>query len=86
MRILLLAAVVAITVSACVEMESGEDESARPTRGSGGGSSSDSDLVALVVATPRDHGLEVLVAFSSVAVVIVPSLRRKNGDDAPRTT
>jgi len=65
-------------------MEGGDDESAKQGRGSGSGS--DSSIVASVVPTPRDHSLEFLVALSSVAVVIVPSLRRRSGHDAPRTT
>jgi hypothetical protein len=67
-------------------MEGSEDEGTQQGRGSGGGSGSDSSLTALVVPTPRDHSLEFLVALSSAAVVIAPSLRRKSGDDAPRTT
>jgi hypothetical protein len=81
-----MAAVVAITVSACLVTESGEDENPTPTLGVGGGSGSDISVVALVVPTPRDHSLEFLVTLSSMAVVIVPSLRRRSGDDAPRTT
>ncbi|HEX4420044.1 MAG TPA: hypothetical protein VH165_19150 [Kofleriaceae bacterium] len=60
-----------------------------PTNGTdgtdaGSGSGSDS-LVALVVPTPRDHNLEYMVGLTSMAVVIIPSLRRKRRHDATRT-
>jgi hypothetical protein len=80
-RTLLLIVVVAIAASACLSTEDGDDD-ATPELGSGSGSGS--GVVSLVVSTPRDHSLEWLVAASSVAVVVVPSLRRKRGNDAPR--
>jgi hypothetical protein len=79
-----MAAMLAITVSACLVTERSEEEN--PEVGAGGGSGSDISAAALVVSTPRDHSLEFLVTLSSVAVVIVPSLRRRSGNDAPRTT
>jgi hypothetical protein len=68
------------------------DDGAVPTNGtqdsgsgSNGGSGSDAFIAELVVPTPRDHNLEYMVGLASMAVVIVPSLRRKRRHDAARS-
>jgi hypothetical protein len=72
-----------IAGTACLVTEMHDDDGTILTNGKGSGSAAS---VALVVPTPRDHNLEYMVGLTSMAVVIVPSLRRKRRDDAARTT
>jgi hypothetical protein len=73
-----------IAGTACLVTDTHDGDGTIPTNGNQGSGSAAS--VALVEPTPRDHNLEYMVGLTSMAVVIVPSLRRKRRDDAARTT